>query len=208
MKSNTKNIHKFNPMSFSKTKVTSKILSLAILANITLLGCSNVYYTDFGYSYTNAANEQYDNTNFDKKMQRMVKQHFPTVKIKVVANYFDVLVVGEVDSQSTKDKIVKYIKSQHNVKQVWDYTTISSLPKLNYDSSIVSDVEDRLAREKDLQPNAIVVVAVDGVVYLMGTNIGNWTHLKTAIDGIYTIEGVTKVVNLIQRGPLDYSSIE
>jgi hypothetical protein len=40
----------------------------------------------------------------------------------------------------------------------------------------------------------------------MGTNVGNLDALKKAINGIYSIDNVQKVVNLEQVGPRDYAA--
>jgi osmotically-inducible protein OsmY len=155
---------------------------------------------------SNAETQEIDNSLYAKKLQKLVDKEFPKADLKIASDHFNILIVGQVDSQGTKEAVVELIKKQQAVREVFDYTTITENPSYDSSSSIVYKVQERLSKEPDIISKRITVIYADGVIYLMGTNIGDLSHLARAIKGIYVIEGVTKVVNLVIPGRSDYNS--
>jgi osmotically-inducible protein OsmY len=184
-----------------------RVLFITCLTSILFTGCASYFYSQVPEPFTtNAETQDIDNRAYSEKIQKMVDKKFPKADIKIVADHFNVLVAGQVESQKTKDDVVALVKAGKNIRDVYDYTTITAKPSYNGSSSIESDVKERLNQEPDLADARISVTYIDSVVYLMGTNIGDMTHLARAIKGIYAMEGVKKVVNLVKPGKLDYYS--
>ncbi|MCC2625368.1 MAG: hypothetical protein K0R14_1241 [Burkholderiales bacterium] len=184
-----------------------RTLFITCLASILFTGCASYFYSQVPEPFpTNTENQEMDNKLYSKKIQKMVDKKFPKADLKIVADHFNVLVAGQVESQKTKDDVVALVRSLKDIRDVYDYTTITANPSYNGSSSIESDVKDRLSQEPNIADAKISVTYVDSVVYLMGTNVGDMTHLARAIKGIYAMEGVKKVVNLIKPGKSDYYS--
>ncbi len=184
-----------------------RTLFITCLASILFTGCASYFYSQVPEPFsTNTENQAIDNKLYSKKIQKMVDKTFPKADLKIVADHFNVLVAGQVESQKTKDDVVALIKSQKDIRDVYDYTTITAKPDYNGSSSIESDVKDRIYEEPDLADAKISITYVDSVVYLMGSNVGDLTHLARAIKGIYAMQGVKKVVNLVKPGRSDYYS--
>ena len=100
---------------------------------------------------------------------------------------------------ATKTQIIDLIKRQAITRQIWDYTTIQPEPKLNYNSKIADKAQDRLNTEYNVTNDNVTAVAIDNVVYILGAiNIANKVNLDNAMPGVYAIDGVIKVVSLVQ----------
>lgn len=153
---------------------------------------------------TDAENQRNDDTALEKRLNNILSDQLPQSKIKVVSAGFDILLVGEVLSNSDKVQAETICKKWPGTKQVFNYLEVSDQPKLDVSSSTADDVRNRIASQYDINVNNLKVTAVGGVVYIMGTNIGNLTALQEAIKGVYTMPNVHKVVNLEIRGNLDY----
>lgn len=189
---------------------TSLVVAIFIIINVVLSGCASSYYSPVAEPFvSNVESEKNDNINFQDKLQRMVdKQFSKEVKVLVYSNHFNVLVVGQVKNKQTEYQLVDFLKKQENVVSVWDYTSISSTMELNYSASQTQQSLYRLSQEQDIDSDKITVVAVDNIVYIMGTNVGDLTHLERAIKGIYTIGKVKQVINLVKMGNDDYYSVK
>ncbi|MCC2644954.1 MAG: hypothetical protein K0R49_1187 [Burkholderiales bacterium] len=182
-------------------------LILLCLASVCITSCQSYFYSKVPEPFTsNAETQEIDNSLYAKKLQKLVDKEFPKADLKIASDHFNILIVGQVDSQGTKEAVVELIKKQQAVREVFDYTTITENPSYDSSSSIVYKVQERLSKEPDIISKRITVIYADGVIYLMGTNIGDLSHLARAIKGIYVIEGVTKVVNLVIPGRSDYNS--
>lgn len=187
--------------------IKARTLILTSITCFIFTGCASYFYSQVPEPFTtNAETLAMDNQSYQKKLQKMVDKNFSKADIKITTDHFNVLIAGQVESKKTKDALTMFIKKQQFVRDVYNYTTIAAKPSYSSSSSIVSDVEDRLAQEPDIDSNKITVTFVDGVIYLMGTNIGDLTHLNRAIKGVYAINGVNKVVDLVRPGVADYYS--
>lgn len=153
---------------------------------------------------TDAQNQQDDDKALAKRLDSILSDQLVNSQIKVVVNHSNVLLVGQVARNGDKLKAESICKKWPGTKQVFDYMTIADQPKLDSSSSISSAAMDRIKMQFDINTDSINVVTVDNVVYIMGTDVGNLTALDTAITAIYSIPNVRKVVNLVQKGSLDY----
>ena len=186
-----------------------KSIFSVVALSLLIFGCSSPEYANLNPPYTsNQENLDADNVSMGKKIQRQVDQVFPRGDIKVVADDFNILLIGEINTRANHDQLTKLVRNQRDVKQVWNYTTVSPNPYLDYNSSLVKKVQARIALEKNIDPRKVTVAAIGGTVYLLGTNIGNLTYLERSIRGIYTINGVNNVINLTTVGRNDYNSLE
>ncbi len=181
-------------MSFKKT-----LLNL-VCVSVLLAGCAQEYAAIMNLPDTGRTDNQLeDDMNFSQKLQNLVNQQDPLAKVKIVSDHFNVLIVGQVSTEEEKTQIVNLIKRQAITKQVWDYTTIHAKPQLNLDPTIAHKAQDRVDTEYNITQDHVQAVTADNVVYLMGeVNIAHTTNLKDAMPGVYAIEGVTKVVSLVQ----------
>jgi osmotically-inducible protein OsmY len=155
---------------------------------------------------TNLDNQKADDISLKNNLQDKLDDAIPNNAIKVVTDHFNVLLVGQVATQTDKDQASVICKQFPGIKKVFNYLTVTMKPSLHVNSSITKDAVARLDHQNDIRGKMLTVVTVEDVVYIMGTNIGNLTALGAAINGIYTIDGVKKVVNLEQPGDVDYTS--
>lgn len=187
-------------------------IRIFILTGLTCLlfsGCASYFYSEVPEPFTsNAETIALDNQSYQEKLQKMVDKKFPKADVEIVTDHFNVLIAGQVESKNTKTALANFIKQQQFVEDVYDYTTVTKKPSYSTSSSVISKVQDRLSKEPDIDATKITVAFVDGVVYLLGTNVGDLTHLSRAIEGVYVIDGVKKVVDLEKPGPTDYSSAQ
>lgn len=180
-----------------------------MIALFGLGGCAAPSYSDLTVQYTsNAENLRNDNTNLATKIQDKIMLYYPGSEVKVFANDFNLLILGEVKTSDIKDQITVLAQSEHSVKEVWNYVTVNPKPNFKLNKSVMTEVRGRIVLEKNIEPDSVDIEAVGSTVYLMGRNIGNLTYFDRAIRGIYMLEGVDKVINLTRKGPDDYRSKE
>lgn len=153
---------------------------------------------------TDTDNQNNDDKALEKRLNNILSDQLPQSKIKVVVDRFNVLLVGQVLSNGDKLQAETICKKWPGTKQVFNYIDVSDQPTLDTSSSISSDAIARIKSQYDVNSDNLKVITVDNIVYIMGTNVGNLTALDTAIKGIYTIPKVRKVINLEQKGNLDY----
>lgn len=187
-------------------QIKLKSLIVPVIAGALLVGCASGYYSQVPEPFTsNFETQQIDNENYQDKLQNLVDKNFKKAEVKIVTNHFNVLIVGEVESSGTKVALNQFIKHQQNTKKIFDYSIVNPKPSLHTSSFLASDIRDRLAQEPDISVDNMSITVVSGVAYLMGTNVGNLTHLDRAIKGVDAIDGVKQVVNLVQPGVYDYN---
>ena len=181
--------------------LSKKFLIHCICVNLMLTGCAMSDYStimdtpNLGPTH----NQNADDTNFSKKLQILVKEQIPGAKVMLVSDHFNILIAGQEPNTETQEKVIALIKRQAITRQVWDYTTIQPEPKLHYNSKITEKAQDRLNTEYNITQDTVTAVAIDSVVYIMGeVNIANKVNMNDAMPGVYAIEGVIKVVSLVQ----------
>ena len=178
-----------------------KIVMLCLtIGSITGCAVSNPFDPDYDKPFTGtSANEIKDNIDLANKIQKMIEDNYPKSAATVVlCDHFNVLVAGEVNSIATKDKIGEMVKGIPSIKSYNDYMTIQPIdPKLHKNTKATETAQLRINNENNISMENLKVVVVSGAAYVMGNIKPNQTqNLKSAIDGIYSIEGVTLVVDL------------
>ncbi len=153
---------------------------------------------------TDVENQRSDDLALASRLEEVLRSQIPTSKLKVVADHYNVLLVGQVASNTDKATAESICKKWPSTQKIFNYLTVAAQPSLNTNSSISKEAMRRVDMQYDVDSNAIIITTVDNVVYLMGTNVGNLTALNDIIKGIYSIDDVNKVVNLEQKGPSDY----
>jgi osmotically-inducible protein OsmY len=180
-------------------------LSKKLFAGLVLLtllsSCADPEYIHLNMPYNSAANNQLtDDKHFTKKLQELVDANYSeSASVRVISDYFDVLIVGEIKDVDTENHIATLIKSQQPIKKYFDYTVINEKPELLLDNSLNKKVQFRISQQLNITLIRLHSIVVNGVVYITGHIDENETDdLNTTISAIYTIPGVNKVVNLVQ----------
>jgi osmotically-inducible protein OsmY len=158
---------------------------------------------------TEAQTQKENDDALAKRLNNVLNDQLKPSAIKVVVNDYYVLLVGQVASNGDKLQAETICKRWPGTKTVYNYLTIAippQIPSVNLTSSLSKDVMVKIKEKYDLNPDNISVTTVDGVVYLLGSNVGNLTTFNSVITSIYTLPKVTKVVNLERSGDLDYST--
>ena len=173
---------------------------------VVLLGClascgvPNPYNPNYENPFTGTLkNEDGDNIALASKFQDAIHDGYSeSAAVVVVTDHFNVLIAGEVNSQAVKDKIGDMIKNNRAVKNYYDYTTIQAVkPTLHYNKTATKTAQLRVDNENNISQQNIKVVVVSSTAYVIGNIKPDQTKdLKSAIDGIYAVEGVNQVVNL------------
>ncbi len=189
----------------------ARILFILISASVALSACSTNATTRVASNLTSPFltdqdNQRSDDTALEGRLKDDLDRQIPGNKIKVVVTNNDVLLVGQVATAAAKKQAANICENSPSVQEIFNYLTVNVNPSLNTNSSITKDATDRLDKQNDLNASLMKVITVDDVVYIMGTNVGNLDALKKAINGIYSIDNVQKVVNLEQVGPRDYAA--
>ncbi|MBP9742743.1 MAG: BON domain-containing protein [Burkholderiales bacterium] len=181
-----------------------KLCGLILYVGIALiqLGCSVPAFANLNYPYTGRAeNQMRDDSELSVKIETEIKERYlkSSVAIKVVADHYNVLLLGQVDSQDTKNSLSQLIKNEPSVKQYWDYTTISTAPMLHENAAVNKKALLRIKDEDNITLDSLQTATVDNVVYILGNiQAEEIDNMDSAITGINAIAGVVKVVNLTQ----------
>ncbi|MEN9946553.1 MAG: hypothetical protein RLZZ293_939 [Pseudomonadota bacterium] len=155
---------------------------------------------------TDSDNQRNDDIALENRLERELNKLNSHNKIKLVVTNSNVLLVGQVVTEEQKSSIQHLIEEMPNVKQIFNYLTVTINPKLNENNSINKQAIHRVNMQNDIIAKNLKIITVDNIVYIMGSNVGNLTSLDLAVNGIYSIHDVKKVVNLEQKGHLDYVS--
>ena len=110
-----------------------------------------------------------------------------------------VLLTGEVPTEADKAALEDAVARIENVRTTVNELLVgppSSVSSRSNDTVLTSKVKASLIDAKDLHANAFKVVTERGVVYLMGRVTER--EAKRAADMIRTINGVTKVVRVLE----------
>lgn len=189
----------------------ARILFILISTSVALSACSTNATTHVASNLTSPFltdqdNQISDDTALEGRLKDDLDRQIPGNKIKVVVTNSDVLLVGQVATAAAKTQASSICENSPSAEEVFNYLTVNINPSLNTNSSITNDAKNRLDKQNDLSTSLMKVVTVDDIVYIMGTNVGNLNSLRKAINGIYSIDNVQKVVNLEQVGPRDYAA--
>ncbi len=150
---------------------------------------------------TRGSSTVFDDQGLEHKVNNVLAAQVPNGSFTVASYNSQVLLAGQVPSQTALDKAVLAAHNTAGVTKVWNNLTIGpkeSFSDITNDTYITSAAKTRLIAQKQVNTNNIKVVTCAGVVYLLGQNAGDKVQLDGAVQGIHQIDGVKNVVDLIQ----------
>ena len=112
-----------------------------------------------------------------------------------------VLITGEVNNESERLQVERFVKSQDNVKSVIDDLIISpesSLAQRAQDTLITARVRAQLIQAKDIHSSAVHIVTERGIVYLMGRLTPREAQRVTDLISSSNVSGLQKVVKVFE----------
>ena len=112
-----------------------------------------------------------------------------------------VLVTGEVNNESERLQVERFVKSQDNVKTVVNDLIISpesSLTQRAQDTLITTKIRALLIQAKDIHSSAVNIVTERGVVYLMGRLTPREANRVAELIRTSNITGLQKVVKVFE----------
>ena len=186
----------------------SKFGVLGLLSLSVVVGCSvsSPYNPNYKHPFKGALINNIDDRKAlcIKISETLEDEGYNIDHIGVACDHYSVLIVGEVDSEVTKNKVAKLIKSIPSVKEYNDYLTINAKPALYIDRTAGDAAKARLDNQANISLENLKVAVVAGSAYIMGSiKTDQVKDLKYAIDGIYAIKGINRVVNLTKVTPYD-----
>lgn len=148
-----------------------------------------------------SAGTQLEDEGLEFKVATAVrKQLGDRVHLNVTSYNRRVLLTGEVATDADRASATTLAQSQENVKEVINDLAIgapSSFTQRTKDTVISGQIKAAFIDAKDLQSNAVKVVAERGIVYLMGRVTAR--EAQRATDIARTISGVAKVVRVFEE---------
>lgn len=112
-----------------------------------------------------------------------------------------VLITGEVNNESERLQVERFVKSQDNVKSVVNDLIISpesSLTQRAQDTFITTKIRALLIQAKDIHSSAVNIVTERGVVYLMGRLTPREANRVAELIRTSNIAGLQKVVKVFE----------
>jgi osmotically-inducible protein OsmY len=119
--------------------------------------------------------------------------------VNVVSFNRNVLLTGEVPSESARKEIEQIVKDVEHVLNVLNEIAVgpvSSFASRSNDALITSKVKGRFMDGGKFQINHVKVITEDSVVYLLG--IVNTDEAGSAVDIARSTKGVRKVVKVFE----------
>lgn len=112
-----------------------------------------------------------------------------------------VLITGEVNNESERLQVERFVKSQDNVKSVINDLIISpesSLAQRAQDTLITARVRAQLIQAKDIHSSAVHIVTERGIVYLMGRMTPREAQRVSDLISSSNVSGLQKVVKVFE----------
>lgn len=112
-----------------------------------------------------------------------------------------VLITGEVNNESERLQVERFVNSQDNVKSVVNDLIISpesSLTQRAQDTLITTKIRALLIQAKDIHSSAVNIVTERGVVYLMGRLTPREANRVAELIRTSNIAGLQKVVKVFE----------
>ena len=112
-----------------------------------------------------------------------------------------VLITGEVNNESERLQVERFVNSQDNVKSVVNDLIISpesSLTQRAQDTLITTKIRALLIQAKDIHSSAVNIVTERGVVYLMGRLTPREANKVAELIRTSNIAGLQKVVKVFE----------
>ena len=141
-----------------------------------------------------------EDQNIESKSNRRISEKMgDNAHVNVTSFNRNVLLTGEVSSESARKEIEQAVKSVEHVRNVVNeiaVTPVSSFTSRSNDALITSKVKGRFMDGGKFQINHVKVITEDSVVYLLG--IINTDEAGSAVDIARSINGVRKVVKVFE----------
>jgi len=134
-----------------------------------------------------------------KSNQRIRDKMGGNLHVNVVSFNRNVLLTGEVPSESARKEIEQIVKDVEHVRNVLNEIAVgpvSSFASRSNDALITSKVKGRFMDGGKFQINHVKVITEDSVVYLLG--IVNTDEAGNAVDIARSTKGVRKVVKVFE----------
>ena len=177
--------------------ISINIGSCAVAAVGAAAGTTAAVATD-----TRGATTVVSDQTLEHNVNNVLDAQLPYASFTIASFDHMVLLAGQVRSEEDRDKAELVVTNTQGVKKVWNHLTIGPnemMGDITKDTYITSAAKTRLIAQKEVNANNIKVVTCEKVVYLLGKNAGDPVQISGAIQGIRQIDGVKKVVNLIQH---------
>ena len=191
-----------------KSIISIFLILTSIVTIIILSSCAVPLpsYSTVNFPWTGKMqNEERDNNLLAKKIYKMINEKYTdSVDVLVLSENFHILVVGEAKTLIIKNEISDMISKFPNVHEVHNFITIAPKPNYVTNSSINRKVKKRIASEENLSQENIRSITINSEVYILGTIYPyEKVNMVSLINGIYSIYGVKKVIDLTQVNKID-----
>lgn len=141
-----------------------------------------------------------EDEGIEMKGGRRISEKFGSnVHVNVTSFNRNVLLTGEVPSETVKKEIANLVTGVENVRNITNEIAvgeISSFMSRSNDALITSKVKGRFMDAGKFQINHVKVVTENGVVYLLG--LVNRQEAQSAADIASSTGGVNKVVKVFE----------
>ena len=141
-----------------------------------------------------------EDQNIESKSNRRISEKMgDNAHVNVTSFNRNVLLTGEVSSESVRKEIEQAVKGVEHVRNVVNeiaVTPVSSFTSRSNDALITSKVKGRFMDGGKFQINHVKVITEDSVVYLLG--IVNADEAGSAVDIARSTNGVRKVVKVFE----------
>ena len=134
-----------------------------------------------------------------KSNQRISEKMGDNAHVNVTSFNRNVLLTGEVSSESVRTEIEQAVKGVEHVRNVVNeiaVAPVSAFTSRSNDALITSKVKGRFMDGGKFQINHVKVITEDSVVYLLG--IVNADEAGSAVDIARSTNGVRKVVKVFE----------
>lgn len=189
-----------------------KISMMALVGIGSLLSaCSSI--PDTATTATNIPARTITDRVLDESIEHQISKNLPTVagmqnvntrSTRVIADSFngEVLLTGEVPSDTVKAGVETMVKSLKNVKEVYNYLTVTPTPKspshTTHENYLKSKIRAKmLGYQAGISPQYKIVLRSD-VVYLMGyVNADQQSGVVQAVDSTMGIQKLILLNTLV-----------
>lgn len=141
-----------------------------------------------------------EDQNIESKSNRRISEKMgDNAHVNVTSFNRNVLLTGEVSSESVRKEIEQAVKGVEHVRNVVNeiaVAPVSSFTSRSNDALITSKVKGRFMDGGKFQINHVKVITEDSVVYLLG--IVNADEAGSAVDIARSTNGVRKVVKVFE----------
>ncbi len=141
-----------------------------------------------------------EDEGIEQKSARRISEKFGSnVQVSVTSFNRNVLLTGEVPTESVKKEIGNLVRGVENVREVSNeiaIAEISTFMSRSNDALITSKVKGRFMDAGKFQINHVKVVTENGVVYLLG--LAKRKEVQSAVEIASSTSGVQKVVKVFE----------